>query len=82
MEEHSSWPDEPKHSSVSQRDRTLGPWPNGAQLQELTHDRQVIEGPAGVIRGCEAFVVLTGRIPELYVGAGEGPSFAGPMKSI
>jgi hypothetical protein len=29
--------------------------------------RQVIEGPAGVIRGCEAFVVLTGRIPELYV---------------
>jgi len=29
--------------------------------------RQVIEVPTGVIRGCEAFVVLTGRIPELTI---------------
>jgi hypothetical protein len=32
----------------------------------LTNDPQVIEGPAGVIRGCEAFVVHRAD-PELYV---------------
>jgi hypothetical protein len=38
--------------------------------------RQVIEVPTGVIRGCEAFVVLTERIPSSTSRSSAGSSSA------